>query len=80
MDHHGLLCRSEHGLQTMGRVRAIPEDITLLPLVDRLLSDAVALGQGTGWLMTGGDLGAHCGRGAGVLVQGYQHGVTPRVV
>ena len=80
MNHHGFLRRREYGLQAMGRVRAVPKDIALLPLVDRLLSDPKALGQDAGWFIAGCDLGTHGGRGAGVLVQGYQHGFTPRVV
>ncbi len=62
----------------MRRVRAVPEDLALLPLVDRLLGDAKALGQDAGRLMAGRDLGTHGSHGAGVLVQGYQHGFAPR--
>ena len=74
--HHALLRRREHRLQAMGRVRAIPKDLALLPLVDRLLGDAKALGQDSGGLVAGRDLGAHGRCRAGVLVQGYQHGVA----
>lgn len=63
----------------MGLVRAVPKDLVLLPSVDRLLGDAKAQGQDTGGLAAGRDLGPHCGRGTGVLVQGYQHGLAPRV-
>ena len=63
----------------MGRVRAVTKDLALLPLVDRLLSDAKALGQHAGCLATGCNLGTHRGRGARILVQGNQHGFTPWV-
>ena len=46
----------------MGSVRAIPKDGALLPLVHRLLGDAKALGQDTGGLAAGRDLGTHGGR------------------
>ena len=79
VNHYGLLRWREHGLQAMGRVRAVAKDFTLLPLVDRLLGDAIALGQHRGGLTAGRNLGTHCRRGAGVLVQGNQHDFTPRV-
>src|SRR6218665_3606649 len=41
-----------------------------------LCGDAIALGQDTGGLATGGYLGTHGRRGAGVLVQGHRHGLT----
>ncbi|MNV75452.1 hypothetical protein D3C71_1687400 [compost metagenome] len=75
-DDH-LLRGGEHRLQAVGRVRAVAKDSALLPLVDRLLGDAVALGQHTGGLVAGGDLAAHSRRGARVLVQGNQHGDSP---
>lgn len=68
--HQCFLCWREHRLQAMGRMRAVCKDIALLPLVDRLLGDPEALGQGAGWLVAGCDLGTYGGRGAGVLVQG----------
>ena len=77
--HHDLLRRREHGLQVMGCVRAVAKDLTLLPLVDGLLGDTKALGQDTGCLAAGCDLGTHGRGGAGVLVQGYQHGLAPGV-
>lgn len=80
MDHHDLLGRREHGLQMMSRVRALPKDIALLPLVNGLLGDPKTLGQGTGIVVTGRDLSAHGRRGAGVLVQGNQNGFTTWVV
>ena len=43
------------------------------------IGDAKALGQDTGCLGAGRDLGTHGGRGAGILVQGHQNGFTPRV-
>ena len=79
MNHHSLLRRREHGLQVMGCVRAVPKEIALLPLVDRLLSDPKALGQDAGWFIAGCDLSTHSRRGTSVLVQGYQHGFTPWV-
>ena len=79
VDDHDLLRRREHGLQMMGSVRAVPKDGALLPLVHRLFGDAKALGQDTGCLIAGRDLGTHGGRGAGILVQGHQNGFTPRV-
>ena len=79
VEHHGLLRRREHGLQVMGRMRAVCKNIALLPFVNRLLSDPEAQGQDVGWLVAGCDLGTHGGRGAGVLVQGNQHGFTPWV-
>ena len=48
VDHHSLLRRLEHGLQTMGRLRAVPKDGTLLPLGNNLLGDAKGLGQNSG--------------------------------
>ena len=79
VNHHCFLRWREHGLQVVGSVRAVGKDVALLPLVDRLLSDAKALGQDAGWFIAGCDLGTHGGRGAGVLVQCYQHGFTPWV-
>ena len=79
VNHYGLLRWREHGLQAVGRVRAVAKDRALLPLVDRLLGDAKALGQHRGGLTAGRNLGTHCRRGAGVLVQGNQHDFTPRV-
>ena len=79
MNHHGFLRRREYGLQAMGRVRAVPKNLAPLPLVNRLLGDAKALGQHRGGLTAGRNLGTHCRRGAGVLVQGNQHDFTPRV-
>ena len=79
VNHHCFLRWREHGLKVVGSVRAVGKDVALLPLVDRLLSDAKALGQDAGWFIAGCDLGTHGGRGAGVLVQGYQHGFTPWV-
>ena len=75
MDDNNLLRRTELGLQAVRRVRAVAKDLTLLPLVDRLLGNAVAAGQGTGGLCAGSDLGAYSWRGAGILVQGNQHDV-----
>ena len=69
----------EHGLQTMGCVRAVSKNRALLPLVDCLPGDAVALGQDTGCLAAGRDLSTDCGRGSDVLVQGNQQGFTPWV-
>ena len=77
MNHHGFLRRREYGLQAMGRVRAVPKNLAPLPLVNRLLGDAKALGQDTGGLATGGNLSTHGRRGASVFVQGYQHGFAP---
>lgn len=48
LHHHGLLRRREHSLQAVRRVRAVAKDLALLPLVDGLLGDAVALGQRAG--------------------------------
>ena len=79
VNHHDLLRRCEHGLQAMGRVGTVPKDRALLPLVDRLLGNPIALGQDTGCLVAGRDLGPHCRCGAGVLVQGYQHGRIPEL-
>ena len=52
--------------------RMSPQSVARTPI-----GDAKALGQDAGWFIAGCDLGAHGGRGAGVLVQGYQHGFTP---
>ena len=79
VDQQGFLRRCQHGLQAVRRVRAIPKGRALLPLVDRLLGDAVALGQHSDCLAAGRDLGTHGGRGACILVQGNQHGFPPRV-
>jgi hypothetical protein len=40
----------------VGRVRAVPKDGALLPLVNRLLGDTKALGQDTGCLIAGRNL------------------------
>lgn len=54
-------------------MRAVAKDLTSLPFVDCLFGDAKALGQDTGRLRAGSDLGAHRWSGAGVLVQGDHH-------
>lgn len=51
----------------------------MFPLVDGLFGNAVALGQHAGSVIAGCDLGTHGRRGAGVLVQGSQHGCTPEL-
>lgn len=53
VNHHCFLRWREHGLQVVGSVRSVGKDVALLPLVDRLLSDAKALGQDAGWFIAG---------------------------
>ena len=61
VDGHGLLCRREHGLQPICCMRAAPEDLALLPLVDSLFGGAEALGQHAGCFIAGCDFSAHGG-------------------
>lgn len=63
----------------MGHMRTITKDHALLPFVDRLLDGTKALGQDTGCLVAVRDHGNHGRRGAGLLAQGYQHGLAPGV-
>ncbi len=76
MNDHYLLGRCKLGLQAVHRVRAVAKDLPLLSFVARLLGDAVAPGQGRGELGAGSYLAAHGRCGAGILMQGNQHGFT----
>ena len=68
INHHGLLRGREHGLQVMGRMRAVAKDSALLPFLESLLCDPKALGQDTGSFATGSNLRTHSRGDAGILV------------
>lgn len=76
VDHHNLLRRIEMGQQAVRRVRVVCEGLAFLPLVDCLLGNAVAAGRDASGFCAGCDLGAHGWGGAGILVQGNQHGLA----
>ena len=61
MHHHDLLGRGQLGLQVMRCVRAVHKDLSLFPLVDRLLGNALAVGQDASSLSAGSDL---CAQGS----------------
>lgn len=69
MHDHDLLGRCQLCLQAVRRVRVVAKNLSLLPLVDGLFGDAVALGQDGRGFCAGSDLGAHGWCGTGVLVQ-----------
>ena len=59
MYHHDLLGRSQLCLQPVRCVRSVAKDLTFLPFVDRLLSNAVVLGKDGCGHRAGSDLCAH---------------------